>query len=130
MEILTSRTLLTSHDPDRLTAFYRDTLQLAVAREYPAGVVFHAGAGLLEVPAHLAPAAGSVGAEPRDVLWLQVRDVAAARDELAALDVPIHAEPETKPWGLVEMTIHDPDGRGVILVEIPADHPLRRDHRR
>lgn len=124
MEILTSRTLLTSPDPQSLTSFYRDVLGLAIAREYPGGIVFHAGAGLIEIPAHMP--AETVGG---DVLWLQVRDVAAARDELAGLAVPIAAEPETKPWGLIEMTVHDPDGRSLILVEIPADHPLRRDLR-
>ena len=126
MEILSSRTLLTSPDPAALTAFYRDRLRLAVAREYPAGIVFHAGAGLLEIPAHLTAPDDAV---PTDILWLQVRDVAAARDEVAAAGVPITAEPETKPWGLIEMTVVDPDGRRLILVEIPADHPLRRDVR-
>lgn len=124
MEILTSRTLLTSPDPQALTTFYRDVLGLAIAREYPGGTVFHAGAGLIEIPAHMPPRDG-VG----DVLWLQVRDVTAARDELAGAGVTIHAEPETKPWGLREMTVHDPDGRALILVQIPDDHPLRRDLR-
>ncbi|WOC13148.1 VOC family protein [Gordonia sp. MP11Mi] len=124
MEILTSRTLLTSTDPQALTAFYRDVLGLAIARDYPGGTVFHAGTGLIEIPAHMPPGAGA-----GDALWLQVRDVAAARDDLAAADVRIVAEPETKPWGLIEMTVHDPDGRALILVQIPADHPLRRDLR-
>ncbi|GEE03981.1 glyoxalase [Gordonia spumicola] len=124
MEVLTSRTLLISPDPDALTAFYRDSLGLAVAREYPGGVVFHAGTSLLEIPAHLT--ATEVGG---DVLWLQVRDVAAERNRLADRGVPITAEPETKPWGLIEMTVRDPDGRAVIIVQIPADHPLRRDQR-
>jgi len=126
VEIVTSRTLLVSADPDALTAFYRRTLGLPVAREYPGGTVFYAGNGIIEVPAHLRADAATA---PADVLWLQVRDVAAARDELAAAGVPIVAEPETKPWGLIEMTVHDPDGRSLILVQIPADHPLRRDVR-
>lgn len=128
MEILSSRTLLISSEPARLTSFYRDRLGLAVAREYPGGTVFHAGAGFIEIPAHLAPdtaADATVGA----MLWLQVRDAAAARNELAAAGVPIVAEPETKPWGLIEMTVNDPDGRRLIVVEIPSDHPLRRDVR-
>ncbi|WFN92009.1 VOC family protein [Gordonia sihwensis] len=126
MEILSSRTLLISPDPEALTAFYRDRLGLAVAREYPGGTVFHAGTGLIEIPAHMAAtAAGETG----DVLWLQVRDIAATREALAAEQVPIVAEPETKPWGLIEMTVADPDGRRLIVVEIPADHPLRRDVR-
>ena len=126
MEILSSRTLLISADPAALTAFYRDALGLAIAREYPGGTVFHAGAGFLEVPAHLSDDAGPA----TDILWLQVRDLVAAHRELEARGVPILAAPETKPWGLLEMTAADPDGRKLILVEIPADHPLRRDVRK
>ncbi|MGO8882593.1 MAG: VOC family protein, partial [Streptosporangiaceae bacterium] len=32
-------------------------------------------------------------------------------------------------WGLIEMWIEDPDGIRIVLVEVPADHPLRRDPR-
>lgn len=126
MEIVTSRVLLRSPDPARLTAFYRDVLDLPIAREYPGGTVFHAGNGLLEIPAHLP--ADAVPAT--DLLWLQVRDVAGAHAELADAGVPIVAAPETKPWGLIEMTVHDPDGRALIVVQIPDRHPLRRDTRR
>jgi hypothetical protein len=31
--------------------------------------------------------------------------------------------------GLVEMWIEDPDGIRIVLVEVPAGHPLRRDPR-
>ena len=31
--------------------------------------------------------------------------------------------------GLIEMWIEDPDGRRVVLVEVPAGHPLRHDPR-
>jgi hypothetical protein len=34
-----------------------------------------------------------------------------------------------EPWGLTEMWIEDPDGVPIVLVEVPADHPLRRDPR-
>jgi hypothetical protein len=33
--------------------------------------------------------------------------------------------PVQEPWGLVEMWIADPDGTQIVLVEVPADHPLR-----
>ncbi|MDR2280819.1 MAG: VOC family protein [Gordonia sp. (in: high G+C Gram-positive bacteria)] len=124
MEVLTSRILLTSPEPENLTAFYRDRLGLAIAREYPGGVVFHVGNSHIEIPAHMP--AGQSGS---DVLWLQVRDIRSEHDRLAADGVPIVSEPETKPWGLVEMSGADPDGRTIIIVEIPADHPLRRDQR-
>jgi hypothetical protein len=59
-------------------------------------------------------------------LWLQVRDLAAAHRELAAHVV---REPRREPWGLVEMWITDPDGTRIVLVEVPPEHPLRRDTR-
>jgi hypothetical protein len=34
-----------------------------------------------------------------------------------------------EPWGLTELWIEDPDGVRIVLVEVPADHPLRRDPR-
>ncbi len=37
--------------------------------------------------------------------------------------------PATEPWGLIEMWIEDPDGTRIVLVEVPAGHPLRRDPR-
>ena len=58
-----------------------------------------------------------------------VRDVRAEHARLAAAAVPIIREPATEPWGLTEMWIQDPDGIQIVLVEVPADHPLRRDPR-
>jgi hypothetical protein len=34
-----------------------------------------------------------------------------------------------EPHRLVEMWIEDPDGVRIVFVEVPADHPLRRDPR-
>jgi catechol 2,3-dioxygenase-like lactoylglutathione lyase family enzyme len=128
MEVLSSRILLRPVDLDRSRRFYRDALGLAVYREFgPAadpGVVFFLGQGLLEVSGH-----GPGSAEGPVMIWLQVRDVHAEHSRLAAAGVPILREPVTEPWGLTEMWIEDPDGVRVVLVEVPADHPLRRDAR-
>jgi predicted enzyme related to lactoylglutathione lyase len=59
-------------------------------------------------------------------LWLQVRELAAARRELAEGGVRILREPRREPWGLLEMWIADPDGVRICVVEVPAEHPLRR----
>jgi hypothetical protein len=40
--------------------------------------------------------------------------------------VPILREPKREPWGLLEMWVADPDGVGICIVEVPAEHPLRR----
>jgi hypothetical protein len=55
--------------------------------------------------------------------------VRAEEQRLGAAGVEVVREPRTEPWGLVEMWVQDPDGVPIVLVEIPADHPLRRDHR-
>jgi len=128
MDVLSSRILLRPSDLDLSLRFYRDALGLATYREFgrpeDPGVVFFLGQGLLEVSGHAAGPAGS-----SVMIWIQVRDVRAERARLAAAGVPIIREPITEPWGLIEMWIEDPDGIRIVLVEVPADHPLRRDPR-
>ncbi|MEV5437549.1 VOC family protein [Streptomyces sp. NPDC052682] len=124
VHVLSSRILLRPTDPERSRAFYGEHLGLAVYREFGTGpergTVYFLGGGFLEVSGRsdTAPAA--------DVrLWLQVADVAAAHEELRAKGVEIVRPPVKEPWGLVEMWIADPDGTPIVLVEVPADHPLR-----
>jgi predicted enzyme related to lactoylglutathione lyase len=128
VDILSSRTLLHPADLDRTVAFYRDALGLAIAREFGAGahrgVVFFAGGGLLEVVGS-GPPPGRPGVE----LWLQVRSMTDALGELARRGVDLVRAPLLEPWGLIEAWIDDPDGVRIHLVEVPADHPLRRDTR-
>lgn len=127
MEILASRVLLRPTDYQRSLRFYRDELGLAIARDYGAGMVFYAGQSLIEL-------AGFGSADPAGgpfpgALWLQVRDIAATAAELESRGVPITRAARREPWGLHEMHIADPDGVTLIIVEVPADHPLRRDSR-
>jgi len=128
VDVLSSRILLRPADLGRSHRFYRDVLGLAIYREFgsPAdpGVVFFLGPGLLEVPGH---AAGPMGQSL--MIWLQVRDVHAEHARLAAAGVRVMRGPTAEPWGLSEMWIEDPDGVRIVLVEVPADHPLRRDQR-
>lgn len=136
MEVLTSRTIIHPTDLDRTLAFYGGGLGLAVAREFghgaQRGVVFFAGGGLIEVVAGAGPRpptpVGNAGAGPV-VLWLQVRSVDEALAELSARAVPVVRAAVLEPWGLVEAWVDDPDGLRIHLVEVPADHPLRRDLR-
>jgi catechol 2,3-dioxygenase-like lactoylglutathione lyase family enzyme len=128
MEILSSRVLLRPADLDRSRRFYRDVLGLAVYREFgpvdDPGVVFFLGQGLLEVSGH-----GPGPSGDPVMIWLQVRDVRAEHHRLAAAGARVLREPAVEPWGLTEMWIEDPDGVRIVLVEVPAGHPLRRDPR-
>ncbi|QWF77379.1 VOC family protein [Amycolatopsis sp. CA-230715] len=124
MQVLSSRVLLKPRDRDTTTAFYRDTLGLAIYREFPVGTVFFLGQGFLEVVGE-----GEGGSSPDVALWLQVRDLADALAELADKGVEPDRGARLEPWGLREAWISDPDGTRIVLVEIPADHPLRVDVR-
>ena len=128
IEILTSRVLLTPSDPAATRHFYGEVLGLAIAREFGPpehqGTVYFTGGGFLEVSGQ-APARPAAGIR----LWLQVRDVAAEHSRLVALGAQIDRAPVLEPWGLIEMWLRDPDGVPIVLVEIPPDHPIRRDTR-
>ncbi|MER8015079.1 VOC family protein [Streptomyces griseoluteus] len=124
VHVLGSRTLIRPTDPERSRAFYGGQLGLAVYREFgegpERGTVYFLGGGFLELSGRSeTPLAPSVR------LWLQVPDAAAAHDELLAEGVEIVRAPVREPWGLIEMWIADPDGIPIVLVETPADHPLR-----
>ena len=128
MEVLSSRVLLRPSNPERSRSFYRDVLGLAIYREFGSpeepGLVFFLGQGLLEV-------SGTSHDEPGGQLriWLQVRDVRAEHERLLRAGAKVTREPRREPWGLVEMWMEDPDGVLIALVEVPGDHPLRRDPR-
>jgi catechol 2,3-dioxygenase-like lactoylglutathione lyase family enzyme len=123
MEILASRMLIRPADYQRSLTFYRDELGLAIARDYGAGTVFYAGQSLIELAGHGNPCAGGT-------MWLQVRDVYATENELTRRDVPITREARQESWGLHELHVTDPDGVLLIFVQVPENHPLRRDNRR
>ncbi|MEU4547635.1 VOC family protein [Nonomuraea dietziae] len=128
MEVLSSRVLLRPRDLARSRRFYAETLGLAVYREFgpagQAGTVFFLGQGLLELSGHSDGEAGSAMS-----LWLQVRDVAREEERLRGAGVTMLREARLEPWGLIELWIADPDGHRIVLVQVPPDHPLRRDPR-
>ncbi|AYC43232.1 VOC family protein [Streptomyces griseorubiginosus] len=124
VHVLSGRVLLRPTDPERSRVFYGDQLGLAVYREFGTGpergTVYFLGGGFLELSGRSeAPPAADVR------LWLQIPDVTAAHDELLAKGVEIVRPPVKEPWGLVEMWVADPDGTPIVLVEVPADHPIR-----
>ncbi|TYB52985.1 VOC family protein [Nonomuraea sp. PA05] len=128
MEVLSSRVLLRPRDPARSRRFYAETLGLAVYREFGPpehpGVVFFLGQGFLELSGSSQEAA-TTGMR----LWLQVRDAAQEEKRLREAGVTVLREARQEPWGLIEAWIADPDGHHIALVQVPDDHPLRRDPR-
>ncbi|MFC8367580.1 VOC family protein [Streptomyces sp. NPDC057238] len=132
VHVLSSRVLLRPTDPDRSRAFYGERLGLAVHREFGTGpergTVYFLGGGFLELSGRAessSPSSSPSPSSPDVRLWLQVEDIAVAHEELAAEGVDIVRPPVLEPWGLLEMWIADPDGTPIVLVEIPAEHPLR-----
>jgi len=75
------------------------------------------------------PRAAGRSGDTTIALWLQVRIVELEHDRLAAAGVRILRPPQQEPWDLVEMWIANPDGVRLVPVQIPDDHPLRRDQR-
>ena len=126
MEVLSSRILLRPSDPARSHQFYRDRLGLAIYREFGSpdepGLVFFLGNGLLEVSGRATDPTGDGIA-----LWMQVRDVHSEHRRLLDAGVSIVREPRREAWGLVELWIEDPDKIPIVMVEVPDEHPLRRD---
>jgi predicted enzyme related to lactoylglutathione lyase len=130
MEILSSRVIIRPADLEASLAFYHHGLGLAVAREFGAGesrgVVYFAGGGFIEVVGSGPPSATASGGV---ALWLQVRSAGDTVDELVRRGVAVARGPVHEPWGLIEAWVDDPDGIRIHLVEVPDDHPLRRDLR-
>ena len=128
VEVLSSRILLRPADLGRTRRFYRDVLGLAIYRGFGApadpGWCSFSARDCWRCP-------GARPGSPGDsvMIWLQVRDVHAEHERLAAAGVRVLRGPATEPWGLIEMWIEDPDGVPIVLVEVPAKHPLRRDPR-
>ncbi|MET7475204.1 VOC family protein [Streptomyces sp. NPDC005648] len=124
VHVLSGRILLRPSDPDRSRRFYGEQLGLAVHREFGTGpergTVYFLGGGFLELSGR-----SETAASPEVRLWLQVEDVAAAHEELRGAGVEIARPPVKEPWGLIEMWIADPDETRIVLVEVPADHPIR-----
>ena len=126
VRVVQSRVLLRPSDFGASLRFYEEQLGLVRYREWGEeprrGVVFFLGGGYLELTE-----SGSTNVTIDGLrLWLQVPDLEDAVAELRDAGVSIDEPPEQKPWGLIEATIHDPDGLEIALIETPITHPLRR----
>lgn len=130
--ILSSRVLVRPADFEASRSFYETVLGLTRSREFGApprrGLVYFLGGAELELTE--TPPGEEPGPRPAGVrLWLRVPAAGAACATIHERGWPLLHEPETKPWGLIEASVLDPDGLELVIVEVPADHPLRRDPR-
>lgn len=124
MHVLSSRILIRPTDFDASVRFYELGIGLVRYREWGEpphrGVVFFLGGGFLELGEGSGTAARGVR------LWLQVTDADSACRAARNRGVAVTADPQRKPWGLIEASVVDPDGLELVIVEVPEDHPLRR----
>lgn len=130
MDILSARVLLRPRDLDTSLRFYEGVLGLHRFREWGErpyrGVVLFLGGGYLELTeGGPSDERGTAGVR----LWLQVPDLHRVENDLRSAGVDLQSRARRQPWGLIEATIIDPDGLPIVLVEVPDDHPLRRDTR-
>ena len=129
VHVLSSRLLLQPADFPSTLAFYEDVLGLVRSREFGSpghrGVVFFLGGAELELTESDNPGPPPTGMR----LWLRVADAREAFGQVVARGATAASTPELKPWGLIEASIADPDGLELVLVEVPAEHPLRSDPR-
>ena len=122
MEVLNSRVLLRPTDRAQPGLLPRH----AGAGDLPR-VRGWAGAGHGLLPGRRVPGAVGRAAEPPApgmALWLQVRDLAATRQELGKRGVDPASRGGSR--GDCWRWIADPDGLRICIVEVPAEHPLRR----
>ena len=105
IELLQFRPSLFVADVARSTAFYRDVIGMPVHVEFPDGsfaMLGGHGAAELALVAHDAP--------PQGEAYLYVRGVEALLARCEAAGFEITRPLETKPWGLRDFVVRDPDG--------------------
>lgn len=145
MQVLQSRVLLRPRDFDRSVTFYETGIGLVRYRDWGEaphrGVVYFLGGGYLELAEGDTATQNDVAAgdiDPGDPpgeapaqtplvrLWLQVADISSTYADLVERSIPVTEAPALQPWGLIEMTVVDPDGLELVFIETPTSHPLRR----
>jgi catechol 2,3-dioxygenase-like lactoylglutathione lyase family enzyme len=122
MDVLGSRILLRPREPARSRRFYRETLGLAVSREFGSpddpGLVFFLGGGFLEVSGRSADGPGDGVA-----IWIQVRDVEAEHGRLLAAGVPVVDDLPVWTAGMVRLRANWVSERGATPAQPTGSAP-------
>ena len=123
MAILPALSLnLGSPEPERLIAFYRNTLGLTPAPEMSPGA-FALGGGFLIVSGH-GEVTGPATDPKRYLINFVVDDLDAEQARLAAKGVEFVRSKGEEPWGGRISTFIDPDGNYCQLIETPETRAL------
>lgn len=114
---------------DRMSVFYRETLQLPLHSERPHFVAFQLGEARLSVGVH-SEVHGPAREPVRVTVNLNVRDIHAAYEELIARGVTFVRPPEREHWGGWVASLRDPDGNLLQLLQQPDEGRDGADQRR
>ena len=107
---------ITSENPERMTAFYRDTVGLEPFPEQGEGALKVIEGLVLHVDGH-SETHGMTKEPQRVILDFFVDDVAAEEARLKALGVPFVREQGVEWWGGIISTFTDPDGNYCQVIE-------------
>lgn len=107
---------VTSEDPARLVAWYRDVLELPAESEMGEGA-FRLGDGFAFLIDGHSQTRGKAQEPHRVLINFMVDDLEAERQRLLARGVEFIRSPEREPWGGVITTFLDPDGNYLQLIE-------------
>lgn len=123
MAILPALSLnLGSPEPERLIAFYRDTLGLTPAPEMSPGA-FALGSGFLIVSGH-SEVTGPATDPVRYLINFVVTDLDGEQARLETAGVEFVRSKGEEPWGGRISTFLDPDGNYCQLIETPEPRAL------
>ena len=115
MQVTSFNINLTSADPDRLVAFYRDVVQLPTNAEMGEGT-FDVGGAQLLIDGH-SEITGPTQEPARVLINLFVDDLAAEQTRLEGQGVRFIRTAGREYWGGVISTFLDPDGNYLQLIE-------------
>ena len=110
---------LTSDQPEKLLAFYRDVVGLAAFPEMGPDALSLGGGGALGIDGH-SETHGQASEPTRLILNLMVADAKAERERLEGLGVRFIRKEGVEYWGGIISTFIDPDGNYCQVVAMGA----------
>lgn len=110
---------ITTADPERLMAFYREVVQLPPEPEMGPSA-FRVGGAHLLIDGH-SDTNGAAKEPHRMLINFMVDDLASEKARLEAAGVPFVRQPEREYWGGLITTFTDPDGNYLQLIEFKPE---------